>query len=75
MLIDHSSRVNIQVVVFAAHEGLVALKLCIGLSYVGYEGILATLRWIWHIFRIIVVIRNVQTALFRSRRTGDKLAH
>ena len=59
MLIDHSSRVNIQVVVFVTHEGLVAFKLCIRLRYVSDEWILTTFRWVWHVFGIIVVIRNI----------------
>ena len=75
MLIDHSSRVQINIVVFVAHYRLVAFKLPIRLRDVAIEGLLPILRQIWHILSIVVVIGDIQTTLFRSRRTCNKFAH
>ena len=59
MFINRSSRVQIQIIVFVAHERFVAFKLRIGLRYISLEELLAIFRRVRHILCIVVVIWNI----------------
>ena len=75
LLVDHRCRVDVQIVVFAAHKIFIPFKLSIWSCQIAHVRFNAWVGRIRHVFSPVVIVWGLEITLFRAERSCNVLAH